>query len=185
MNNQRKTLRVRCPNDKSILPIYDQPGIEKAFITCPICGKRMPFKSFQIVDDTVSDIDDIPEGETEVVLSSDQYHRLGTLKDMSTDDIYKLKRGKNIIGRKSTDSSADIQLPCGESKRMSREHLVIQVDGNSVEGYVFYASLYKAKENATYIGDAKIEYGDSIILNDGDIIKLPDKTIVFNVPKLE
>ena len=184
-NDTKKTLKLRCPNDGSVLVVLNQPGIERAFVKCPVCKKRMPFRRFDIIEDGAQAG---PNDDAETQIATTEmvcYHRLAVLNDPSTGESYKLKKGKNIIGRKSTDSSADIQLPCGDSKRMSREHLIIQVEGNSMDGYTFYASLYKAKVNATYVGDAQVEYGDSIILNDGDVIKLPDKTIVFNVPKLE
>ena len=185
-NDMKKTIKVRCPNDGAVLTIVDQPGIERAFVTCPVCKRKMPFKRFKMIEDNVRN--DVDDGDDQTRVAATEigcYHCLGVLKDFSTGDSHKLKLGKNVIGREAADSSADIQLPCDNSRRMSREHLVIQVDGDNVEGYIFHASLYKEKVNATYVGDAKVEYGDSIILNDGDVIRLPDKTIVFEVPKLE
>ena len=45
----------------------------------------------------------------------------------------------------------------------------------------FTASLYKADANPTYVGGEQILYGQWRSLNSGDIIYLPDETLVFEV----
>ena len=45
-----------------------------------------------------------------------------------------------------------------------------------------YLSLYKEKVNKTFVGNEPLVYGDCIILNHGDIIKLPDADLRFEIP---
>ena len=65
---------------------------------------------------------------------------------------------------------------------MSREHLVLEVKKVIGKGFVHYASLYKEKVNETMINNELLEYGDSIVLKSGDKLRLPDATIVFEIP---
>ncbi len=65
---------------------------------------------------------------------------------------------------------------------MSREHIVIEVKKLPVKGFVHYVSLYKEKVNKTSIGNEPLLYGDCVVLNHGDIIKLPDATLRFEIP---
>lgn len=167
-------IKIRCPNDGSVLMVAYKTGMENAFVTCPVCKRRMPFKQFQLVVDA-------PESHTEYATEG-SYNRVGALVDESRGNIYKLEQGKNVVGRKAPHSLAGIQLVCPPGNRMSREHLLIEVEGGGDRGYVHYASLNKEKVNDTYVGAVKLEYGDRVILRDGDIIRLPDVSVKFEIP---
>ena len=65
---------------------------------------------------------------------------------------------------------------------MSREHIVIEIKKVPAKGFVHYLSLYKEKVNKTFVGNEPLVYGDCIILNHGDIIKLPDADLRFEIP---
>ncbi len=93
----------------------------------------------------------------------------------------KLKTGKFIIGRKANSSMADFQIQTEGSNRMSKEHIVIEVKKVPQKGVVHYISLYKEKVNDTFINDEKMFFGDCVILKNGDIIKLPDATLKFEI----
>ena len=107
---------------------------------------------------------------------------MGKLKVEDFGVSFRLKVGRNVIGRKATASTADIQIPTAGGKHMSREHLVIEVKKVAGKGFVHYASLYKEKVNVTTINDELLEYGDSIVLKSGDKLKLLDVTILFEIP---
>lgn len=91
--------------------------------------------------------------------------------------MYQLKPGRNIVGRDCATATADIRIAC-PSKRMSREHLCIDVERRG-DVYVHIASLCKANVNPTRIGNATLIYGDSIPLTSGAQIHLPDCDIRF------
>lgn len=173
-------MKIRCRNDGAVLTIVYKPGVETAFVTCPVCKRRMQVKQFQTVTSQLSaDTSDI----TKVESLDGRYHSVGVLVDKSTGATYALKQGRNIIGRKSktVQPTAGIQLVCPDN-RTSREHLVIEVEGDGEHGYVHHVSLYKKEVNATYVGQLRLGHSDRVILQDGSEIRLPDVCLTFKIP---
>lgn len=171
-------MKIKCPNDGAILTIVQKSGVENAFLTCPVCKQRMRVKQFQrVASELPTTTDDITE-----VRSVGRYGSVGVLVDKSTGSTYALAPGRNIIGRKSSWSSAGIQLTCS-GKRTSREHIVIEVEGDDKRGYAHHMSLYKKEVNATFVGQLRICPGEKVILQDGEEIRLPDASVLFKIPQ--
>ncbi len=110
---------------------------------------------------------------------------LGKLTVAETGQSYQLRPGRNVVGRKAQSSSADFQIAVMENKRVSREHLVIEVKKVPGKGFVHYVSLFKEQCNTTLIGRETLVYGDCLILNHGDRIQLPGVTVKFEIPNGE
>ena len=189
-------IKIKCPYCGAVLSVKEQVGIESMSVTCPICKQKSPFKNYSKVVDKINEEHTQYPGDEEKTsyrTSSDPgtdigtglNFTLGTLRILPSGPSFQLKSGKNIIGRCAAHSSADFQIPMEGSKRLSREHLVIEVKKVPGKGFVHYASLYKQKVNKTYIGNELLEYGDCIVLNHGDIIKLPDVNVKFEIPDEE
>lgn len=189
-------IKIKCPYCGAVLSVKNQAGIESKSVTCPICKQKSPFKDFKKVVDKVNDERTQYPGDDEKTsyrTSSDPgtdignglNFTLGKLRVMPSGPSFQLKPGKNIIGRRATQSSADFQIPMEGSKRLSREHLVIEIKKVQGKGFVHYASLCKQKTNKTFIGSEQLEYGDCLVLNHGDIIKLPDVNVKFEIPDEE
>lgn len=182
-------IKIGCPICGSVLSVQNQLGIESKSVTCPVCKNRSPFSAFKRIV-TQKEYTDYPgdgassyHSENTTVEDNINY-TLGKLCIPALKLSFQLKPGKNIIGRKASASSATIQIPC-ETKRMSREHLVIEIKKVPGKGFVHYASLYKEKVNSTFIGKNKLEFGDCVILNHRDIIGLPDVEARFEIPDEE
>ncbi len=183
-------IQIGCPNCGAILSVKMVPGIESKSVTCPVCKKNAPFVNYKTK--TASNDDDHTqypgeenayhkdEGETQVNLGAN--YTLGTLRHGST--TYRLTMGINIVGRKAGDSKANVQLPC-TNRRMSREHLIIEIKRVPGSGLVHYVSLYKEQVNPTHVGSSLLEYGDKIVLKHNDVIKLPDMDLRFEIPDEE
>ena len=193
-------IKIKCPYCGAVLSVKNQAGIESKSVTCPICKQKSPFKDFKkIIDKPNGDGEhtQYPGSDGEKTSyqtsSSDPGTDIGTglnftlgrLKVMPSGPSFQLKPGKNIIGRRASQSSADFQIPMQTSKRMSREHLIIEVKKVQGKGFVHYASLCKQKINKTLIGNEQLEYGDCIVLNHGDVIKFPDVNVKFEIPDEE
>lgn len=198
MVNENDIIKIKCPNDGSILAVKNHPGLENKNITCPVCKRLISFKDFIKIDqdDVKTKYKDNDE-ETQYGSKGNnkEYTKVKDLENLVIGELkidgegaapYKLKVGKNIIGRKpeaqNSASKADIQIPTGGKKRMSREHFVIEVKRVEGKGFVHYASLFKAEVNATSVNGTKIEFGDCVILKHGDKVELPDKTLLFELP---
>lgn len=186
---ETNVIKIKCPCCAAVLAVKAQPGIENKNVTCPVCKQSSSFQLFKKIAEKKSDSTEYP-GEhtdyeschTETQINSDVNYTLGKLKVQGLGFSFRLKVGRNVIGRKATASTADIQIPITEGKHMSREHLVIEVKKVAGKGIVHYASLYKEKVNPTAINNILLEYGDSIVLKSGDKLKLPDATIIFEIP---
>ncbi len=193
MNN---ILKIGCPVCGSVLSVQNQPGIESKSVTCPVCKNKSPFSAFRRIASNTGNASKeettqypnsksgYAKEETETDIDKGPNYTLGKLAIPALGLSFQLKPGKNIIGRKASASSATCQIPC-ETKRMSREHLVIEIKKIPGKGFVHCASLYKEKVNPTFIGQNKLEYGDCVILHHRDLIRLPDVEARFEIPDNE
>lgn len=194
-----ETIQIKCPFDGAILSVKNQPGIEAKNVTCPICKHKYPFTQFKRVVQTANNEDpdtEYPDNDEHTSYAYDKGSNedtdfgrinftLGRIKLMGTGISYQLKPGRNVIGRKGTKSESDFQIDTAEKRSMSREHIVIEVKKVPTKGFVHYVSLFKEKVNQTFIGNEPLLYGDCIVLNHGDVIKLPDATLKFEIPDEE
>lgn len=183
-------IKIKCPHCSTILSVRQQAGIESKSVVCPICKQKTPFLKYKFCDVSIRPEKDMEESCTQYAISNggnnfNVYNSIclvpGSLNILPQGNIFQLKIGKNIVGRKVATSLADFKIETGENKYLSREHLVIEVKKEEGKGIVHYASLYKEKVNATYINNERLEFGDCIILKRGDVIKLPGVELLFDV----
>lgn len=190
-------LKIQCPFCTTLLSVANQPGIETKSLTCPVCKQKSPFTSFKRVnvgtntsdpkteypgDDPKTDYAYREEKSTEFPQMN---FTIGKVTVMDTRISYQLRPGRNVIGRKASKSEADFQIDTAEKRMMSREHIVIDVKKVPGKGLVHYVSLFKERVNETRIGNEPLFYGDCVILKHGDLIRLPDATLKFEIPDEE
>lgn len=191
-------IKIKCPQCGAVLSIRNIPGLETKNVNCPVCKYKGPFTSYRAyvphqpnqADQTDYGYGDKTQykttGSTGGTQSGNDFNILpGQLRVLSTGKVYKLKFGTNIIGRQALHSSATLQLPTDGSKRMSRDHLVIEVKKLPGKGLTAYVSLYKEKVNKTFINNDQLLYGDTLVLKDGDVISLPDLKVKYEIPDEE
>lgn len=193
-------IQIKCPFCGAVLSVKDQQGIETKNVTCPVCKHLYPFVKFKKVSPTLAGDESDTEypdreehtsynckcgqsGREETELNNNHGNfSLGMLKVAGTDISFRLRPGRNIIGRRAQKTGADIQIDTAGKRSMSREHIVIEVKKIPAKGFVHYISLFKEKVNKTFIDGEQLLYGDCIILNDGALIELPDATLKFEIP---
>lgn len=186
MNNNDDIIKIKCPRDGGVLTVKRVPGIEDKYVTCPVCNTRMRFTDFTIVGaggNSGNDDDTQYAGMQGAGAAGAERNPVPGMLTMKgqPQKTYKLRPGVNIIGRRATNSNATIQIDC-PGKRMSREHLVIEVSRQPGEGYIHYARLYKSQVNATFINGLQLEDGDILELYHGNVISLPDVELIFTIP---
>ena len=186
-------LKIKCPFCGAVLSVRPQPDMEDKTVTCPVCKQKNPFKAFGKPNASSSreqtetqfptrkgpDGNPTREEHTEI---GNINHTVGRLINHKSRISYPLKGGRNIIGRKAAKSNAEIRIDTGADRTMSREHLLIDVKNVPYKGIVHYASLYKENVNPTFIGDVLLQFGDTIVLNHGDMVRLPGSTLRFEIP---
>ncbi len=170
-------IRIGCPVCGAVLKTIDDKSNQGKSVTCPVCHKKSPYTSFKMI----APQDDEPTQYPEKYASDKESSLVGMLQLVTTHDTYPLHLGKNIIGRQATGSTAHIQLPCS-TRRMSREHIIIDVKDIPGKGITHYLSLAKQQVNATYLADTPLSFGDIVILKHNDLIALPDLTVRFLLP---
>lgn len=183
-------IKIKCPFCGTVLSVKNQPGIENKHVTCPICKNKYPFTEFKRTtpscqEDTDTEypgMDRKHEEEHTTTELPQMNFTLGRLKVVGTAKAFQLRTGRNVVGRKSVKSQADFQIDTAEKRAMSREHLLIEVKKMPAKGFVHYVSLCKEKVNKTFIGNEPLVYGDVLILGHGDVIRLPDATLKFEIP---
>lgn len=193
-------IQIKCPFDGAVLSVKNQPGIETKNVTCPICKHKYPFTQFKRVTSTPSNDDPDTEypggdehtnydgehthynGDEKTEIGKQPNYTLGKVTVIGSGQSYQLRPGRNVIGRRGQKSEANFQIDTADKRSMSREHIVIEVKKLPLKGFVHYVSLYKEKVNKTFIGNEPLLYGDCIVLNHGDIIKMPDATLRFDIP---
>lgn len=166
---------IYCPKCGTALQITgnaNPANMQGKALTCPKCKNKAPFSSYKVNKDTKDEPNTTTTKYGETIPGATKVLAPGLIVIPSLNLEFNLKVGNNIIGRKAQSSSANFQIPCPE-KLMSRDHILIEVRKNETTGYEHKLSLNKEHSNATYIGETLLEYGDKIILKDGDTIRLP------------
>lgn len=184
-------LIIKCPNCSKRLTLKVVPGIERKSLTCPACRQASPFSSFTVLEQK-SPTPSAKSGEATRMDDLGHTHiQLGGIGAPANTNAtpgrfvavdaslapMQLKEGRNILGRESSSAPVDIALPT-QYKSISRQHLIIDVRRTAV-GYVHTVMLCKSEVNRTYINAMQLAYGDQVILNDGDIVKLPNLSLRF------
>ena len=191
---ETNTIIVKCPMCGGLSEVPKMSGIESKNVKCAVCHYRNKFTDYKIVnkkaDDPETDYgnhsassfnDKASEGVTRIRESIN--NSIGLLRVMETNQTYQCKSGRNIVGRKATSSQADFQISLlSEQRRLSREHIVVEVKKKPGKGYVHILSLVKELVNVTYINETVLEYGDKIVLKNRDVIRLPHVTLLFTIP---
>ncbi len=114
------------------------------------------------------ELDTIPLEDEEKMVLTHPTEPLAVLRQLGTPFVYHLHAGDNTIGRRSPNSDADIQIDVEGSRQISRKHISVRVD----EGYCL--SLYKEKVSPVFVNQVRVNYGEQMALQMGDVIQLPD-----------
>lgn len=176
-----KIIQIKCPWCSAVLSVKYQEGLEAATVTCPVCKRKSPYSQFKPYSVPLEDSTCYPAGMGYEEKAS-SHSPIGRLFIPSTGSSYTLCEGENIVGRSASVSQATIGLNVGSNKKISREHIIINVVNVPGRGIVHTISLYKERVNQTSVNGNILTFGDNIILKHGDIINLPDLDIRFEIP---
>ncbi|MCQ2256747.1 MAG: FHA domain-containing protein [Bacteroidaceae bacterium] len=183
-------IKIKCPKCGKILILSDNPNINNAVFTCPVCKEKHKVGECQRIVDapkqTIANEEtqygfssSVSNGEeTQFVGASPSQPNTGVLVD-NFGRTYNLSFGVNTIGRKATTSSASVQINV-EDRYMSRSHAIIEV--KNVGGQTLHILRNGAGKNPSYLNGTLIETNDQLILNNGDRIKIGYTELTFKRP---
>lgn len=178
-------IKLTCPSCGISVIRKSVAGLEKYTLECYKCKQKNIFSAWSPQPVTTA-----PKQNTVAPVGNDDATQLGSinftigrLRQKENGIAYQLKEGHNIVGRKSSGGKANFQIDTGSKRAMSREHLNVEVVKESFKGFVHYLSLCKENVNPTALNGQTLQYGiDRLILNEGDIIRLPDAELIFEIP---
>lgn len=180
-------IKIRCPYCSASLSVKRVPDIEKKSVTCPVCKRKSPFVDFKQTyrQDNSTDYSGSGHGGQEDPKTSGpeeaENYIIGQICVLRTGSTFPLKQGRNIIGRKASSSKATIQIPTGDNRRVSREHLIVDVKRVLGQGFVHTVSLFKENVNKTVVNGIQLQPGEELPLKHGCRIDLPDVSLRFEL----
>lgn len=180
-------IQIKCPFCGAVLKVKQQPGLEKASITCPVCKKKSLFTDFGTVINKDCEETELPGGFKSKQNSEDTTESgasvntaIGCLVEKSG-KRWTLHLGVNTVGRKLQSNPQQVEIPVSDytgERKMSRNHAKIEVIrlSNGSAKHVLYNWQNK---NMTYVGGEPIETGDRIVLQNGMVIKFANIDVRF------
>ena len=90
---------------------------------------------------------------------------------------YPLRLGRNLVGRASKTSNADVQIPTNDNQ-MSREHAIINI--KRIADGSLRTLIRNFKDNlVTIVKDMQLETNDEVVLTNGTNLKMGHTSIVY------
>lgn len=182
-------IKIKCPSCGKILRVPYKPNIDKAVITCPVCGEKhmvgncerynpQPISRTSAEETQYGNVQKTPSGDETLIGDNDgtdiyvpQPVCVGKLVDCNGKE-YPLRSGVNTIGRKASTSNATLQINTTD-RYMSRSHAIISVkDG-------IHIIRNHENKNPSYVNGVMIVGNDQPVLNDGDNVKLGNTVLTF------
>lgn len=161
--------KISCPSCNTILAVGYFAGIESRSFSCPKCHKVHKFTEYARTQRS--------EANAQARISGNQ---IGFLQ-LPNGETALLKEGRNVIGRRSSRSTADIQIPDG-THTMSREHFYIDV--STQDGKVSHIlSVNPAARNSTRLDGIALNATDRKELREGQQINAGSVSLVFSIPR--
>lgn len=155
-----------CPRCRTIMAVPDALPKDAPIVVCPKCKARL-----RVQTDT---------GETVLAEGSSDQKVIGSL--ICKGEKYRLAEGINTIGRKSSSSTATIQIST-DDKSMSRVHAeikVVRLENGRIKAVLRdIRDADRIKLRPMYLADIKMYAEDQLDLENGDIFKMGDTLVKY------
>lgn len=207
----QEAIKIQCPGCKSVLNVKNASQLIGKVLRCPSCKEERPFENYPRVvtkpkaaptgDETQYDpkygsakaSNDSEETQygtmnsEQTITNNNKNFVIGKLEFMGK--LYDLKSGVNIIGRMATSSKATVQINVQNvnpevGRTMSRHHVQIIVQKNQT-GINHLIRLMEEAKNETYLNQKLLQKNDTLILSNGDIIKMGKVMVKFVIDSSE
>ncbi len=170
-----QTKIIKCPTCGTTLEVKNSKNEDCKVIKCPTCSSqlRVRFQEQPQPSDpgTVIGGSTVSEGERTVIGGNQKFSKAFLVCDGVR---YKLSEGRNIVGRKSDNSTADVQINTTD-RYMSRLNTLITVNKTD-QGIVVYIAKYK-NVNPILVGKIELLDGDVVMIRNGESFTMGKTTI--------
>ncbi len=176
-----QTKTVKCPSCGVVLEVKNSKNEEEKIINCPQCKTtlRVKFPKYDVRDAETIIAGGGGDGKTTI---------LGVKKTSGKVFIvcegkrYELREGSNIVGRKATTSTADVQLDVAD-RYMSRLNAVLCV--KKMDGRMLVTISNHKNQNPIRVGKEQLLPGDELVLGDGDVFTMGKTTMTLKIERDE
>lgn len=189
---------VKCGNCRVQLQ-FDESSLnpQRPAVKCPKCGAinriplNKPSEETQVQPPPQQQPDVHAHEKTQLMTANEEVEpeELGWIivhDENAPTQTFPLKKGQNIIGRKSLSKPADIMIET-QDKYMSRNHCIIEVNKASAgQGYEYIISDV-GSTNGTFINaddQNRLKEGDEVYLMDGNTIQAGRTKMVLKTLKV-
>ena len=177
-------LKLKCPSCGAILNVKNASGQEEKVITCPRCKVGNMIKNFtRVTIQKKAQTEEKSECDQPTMLNLNQPESKSKdvgygILDVKTGKVYRLKKGKNLVGRKTigSPSVADVPLETADMG-FSRAHLYIEIVSMASNDKVFLSNA--RNKNQTFVNSSLVEADDKLVLHHGDMIVSSETTLKF------
>lgn len=207
----QEAIKIQCPGCKSVLNVKNASQLIGKVLRCPSCKEERPFESYPRVvvkpkaqpsedktqydpnygsakQKTEEEATQYGEPHSEAThIAHNGKESLGKLEFQGK--LYELINGVNIIGRMASSSKATIQidvqsLPHEIGGTMSRHHLQITVQKGK-NGIMHLVKLMDNVPNSTYLNQKLLQKNDTLILSNGDTLKMGKVIVKFVIDNVD
>ncbi|MEM7367185.1 MAG: FHA domain-containing protein [Bacteroidota bacterium] len=189
---------VKCGNCRVQLQ-FDESSLnpQRPAVKCPKCGAvnrvplNIPTEKTTVQPPPAQPSSDHAYESTQIMPSKEEEepNELGWIivhDENAPTQTFPLKKGPNVIGRKSVSKPADIMIET-QDKYMSRNHCIIEVIKRAEgQGYEYVISDV-GSTNGTFINaddDNRLKEGDEVYLLDGNTIQAGRTKMVLKTLKV-
>jgi pSer/pThr/pTyr-binding forkhead associated (FHA) protein len=178
--------RIKCPKCNVVLDIKNKEDKPELQLSCPKCGTLLKVKfspKSEPVEAPTFFAAPKPQSQLRVDSCATQLAGFNATPQSAKASLicggreYTLVEGRNVIGRKSPTSNANIQLSTNDPY-MSRHHCIINLTTMPDGRKKAVLSNYQNK-NATLVNGQRLLPGDVIILQKGNTVTLGKTTITY------
>lgn len=165
-----QTKTVKCPSCGVVLEVRNSKNEEVKIINCPQCRMALRVRFQRQTDEPM-------DAETHITGTNEEHKTViaglsspvGKAFIVCEGRKYELREGNNIVGRKASTSTADVQLAV-EDRYISRHNAVIKV-GKMGDGLLLTIANYK-NQNPIKVGDVTLLDDDEVVLENGDVFTM-------------
>ena len=178
-----QTKTVKCPSCGVVLEVKNSKNEEVKIINCPQCGTALRVRFPQHANEPLDAETHIAGkgwgGETMI---ANVKNTSGKAFIICENQRYELSEGSQIVGRKASTSTADVQLDVAD-RYMSRLNAVVAVRNTNGQLLVSIAN-YK-NQNPIKVGAVQLLPDDELVLNDGDVFTMGKTTMTLKIEQDE
>lgn len=179
-------IKIKCPHCSAMLKVKNQPNLEKASITCPVCKQRSPFTAFlpaQNKPASAAEDTQLPGANSGDAESKTQFRpagnaAIGELVEQNG-KRWPLHEGLNTIGRKPLQSAPLAEIAIEDpGKKMSRKHAKIEAV-RLLDGSIKHILSNWENANPTLVGGVALAQEDRVVLHNGTLLRLGETDVRF------